>query len=79
MKLLNKKVHLEEYIPQYENQAIHFTGDDMGSDDSVDGQNASIYHDCDYRICICGHYDQYNPERSQCDWDITCIWLYKKN
>lgn len=32
LKLLNKEVHLEEYIPQYENQAIHFTGDDMGSD-----------------------------------------------
>lgn len=32
LKLLNKEVHLEEYIPQYENQTIHFTGDDMGSD-----------------------------------------------
>lgn len=32
LKYLNKEVHLEEYIPQYQNQAIHFTGDDMGSD-----------------------------------------------
>lgn len=32
LKQLNKEVHLEEYIPRFQNQAIHFTGDDMGSD-----------------------------------------------
>ena len=32
LKQLNKEVHLEEYIPRYQNQAINFTGDDMGGD-----------------------------------------------
>lgn len=32
MKELNSEVSLETFIPQYLNQAIHFTGDDMGSD-----------------------------------------------
>ncbi len=29
---LNKTIDLTEYVPQYENQAITFTGDDMGGD-----------------------------------------------
>lgn len=32
LKELVKTVHLEDYIPRYLNQAIVFTGDDMGSD-----------------------------------------------
>ena len=32
MKGLNGEVALQSFIPQYQNQAIHFTGDDMGSD-----------------------------------------------
>lgn len=32
MKDLNGEVALQSFIPQYQNQAIHFTGDDMGSD-----------------------------------------------
>lgn len=32
MKGLNGEVALQSFIPQYQNQAIHFTGDDMGGD-----------------------------------------------
>lgn len=32
MEELSKDVTLEEFVPQYLNQAIHFTGDDMGGD-----------------------------------------------
>ena len=32
MKSLSKEVKLESYIPRYANQAIRFTGEDMGSD-----------------------------------------------
>lgn len=32
MKAVNAKVTLKEFIPRYENQAIQFTGEDMGSD-----------------------------------------------
>ena len=32
LKLLTKEVKLKDYIPRYANQAIRFTGEDMGSD-----------------------------------------------
>ena len=32
MKAINKEVSLQDYVPRYLNQAINFTGDDMGSD-----------------------------------------------
>lgn len=32
MKAVNKDVPLQDYVPRYLNQAINFTGDDMGSD-----------------------------------------------
>ncbi len=35
LKVLSSQVVLKNYTPQYENQAIHFTGDDMGSDKSM--------------------------------------------
>lgn len=35
MEALGKEVSLETYVPRYQNQAITFTGDDMGSDKSM--------------------------------------------
>lgn len=32
MKAINKEVALKDFVPRYENQAIYFTGEDMGSD-----------------------------------------------
>ena len=32
MEALGEEVTLESFVPQYLNQAITFTGDDMGSD-----------------------------------------------
>ena len=32
MKAINKEVALKDFVPRYENQAICFTGEDMGSD-----------------------------------------------
>ena len=32
MKALNREVSLKDFVPRYENQAIRFTGEDMGSD-----------------------------------------------
>ncbi len=35
MEDIGKDITLESFIPQYVNQAIHFTGDDMGSDEAL--------------------------------------------
>ena len=35
MEDIEKDITLESFIPQYVNQAIHFTGDDMGSDEAM--------------------------------------------
>ncbi|MDD3360863.1 MAG: ABC transporter permease [Hespellia sp.] len=35
IKAIGKVVTLEAFVPQYQNQAIHFTGEDMGSDRSM--------------------------------------------
>ena len=35
IKVLNKKVILDDYIPAYQNQAINFAGDDLGKDKSI--------------------------------------------
>ena len=35
MEVMNQEVSLEEYVPRYLNQAINFTGDDMGSDKAM--------------------------------------------
>lgn len=35
MQVLNEEVSLEEYVPRYLNQAIKFTGEDMGSDKAM--------------------------------------------
>ena len=35
MKAMGKVVTLESFVPQYQNQAIIFTGDDMGSDKAM--------------------------------------------
>ena len=35
MKAMGKVVTLENFVPQYQNQAIIFTGDDMGSDKAM--------------------------------------------
>ena len=32
MKVVNKTASLQDFVPEYENQAITFTGDDLGSD-----------------------------------------------
>lgn len=35
MKVLAEQAIIEKYVPEYSNQAIHFTGDDMGGDRSM--------------------------------------------
>ena len=35
LKRLSPLVRLEDYVPRYQNQAIMFTGDDMGSDKAM--------------------------------------------
>ena len=35
MKVISNNAILTSYIPGYLNQAIHFTGDDMGSDKAM--------------------------------------------
>lgn len=35
METLGKEVSLETFVPRYQNQAINFTGDDMGSDKAM--------------------------------------------
>ena len=75
MKAMGKVVTLESFVPQYQNQAIIFTGDDMGSDKAM-MVNASVYHHCDHGICIWHHNQQYDRERSRCDRNTPGIRLY---
>lgn len=35
LKVLSKNAIIEDYVPEYANQAIHFTGDDLGGDRSL--------------------------------------------
>ena len=35
MEALGKEVSLEAFVPRYQNQAINFTGEDMGSDKAM--------------------------------------------
>ena len=59
------------------NQAIHFTGDDMGSDRSND-HCTSLYCYCDHGICIWNHDQQYDSKGSRSHRNTPCIRLYEK-
>ena len=66
MKAMGKVVTLESFVPQYQNQAIIFTGDDMGSDKAMIAM----------LLCIWNHDQQYDCKRSRCDRNTPCIRLY---
>ena len=51
MSDVNEEVALKDYVPRFENQAINFTGEDMGSDRAM--MIVLLYN---YGICFC-HYD----------------------
>ena len=54
MKVISNNAILTSYIPGYLNQAIHFTGDDMGSDKAM----MIVLLICCYSyygICICSY------------------------
>ena len=46
---------IDDYIPQYANQAIHFTGDDMGGDEAM--MTVLLYIIIGIlAFCLCNHY-----------------------
>ena len=45
---------IDDYIPQYANQAIHFTGDDMGGDEAM-MTVFTLYHYWNPCFCLCNH------------------------
>ena len=70
MKAINKEVSLQDYVPRYLNQAINFTGDDMGSDRSM--MIVLLY----ILIRLWNYEQQYHHERIQCHRNTACIRLY---
>ena len=60
MEALGEEVTLESFVPQYLNQAITFTGDDMGSDRAMITM-LLLYDHCDHCVCIWNHDQQYDP------------------
>ena len=77
MEDVAKEVTLEEFVPRYTNQAIIFTGDDMGGDRSM--MIVLLYIIIrDHGICLCNHYQQHNPKRGKCNRHLAGIWLYKR-
>ena len=51
MENIGEIVTLEAFVPRYLNQAITFTGDDMGSDKAM-MIILSIYCNCHHGFCI---------------------------
>ena len=60
-------VTIESFVPQYQNQSIHFTGD----------RYAALYCNGDSCICIRYYDQQYDQERSGRDRNTACIRVYK--
>ena len=46
---------LEVYVPRYTNQAINFTGEDMGGDCRHNGGNTALYYNRDHGIYLCDY------------------------
>ena len=76
MEDIGKVVNLETFVPRYLNQAIIFTGDDMGGDEAMVSY-ASLYCDRDYGFCVWNHHQQYHFKRSRCYRYFTGIRLYQ--
>ena len=71
MKEMGKVVTLENFVPRYQNQAIIFTGDDMGGDKAMMVMLL-------YGICL-WYYDwQYDYKGSGCDRYSQSFRLYRK-
>ena len=65
MEDMGKIVTLEAFVPRYLNQAITFTGDDMGGDKAMMIM-LLIYYYGDHGLCIRNYHQQYDTERSRC-------------
>ena len=77
MEDIGKIVTLEAFVPQYQNQAINFTGDDMGSDKAMIIMLLYIVIVI-MAFCI-WHYDQqHDPKRSRCDRYASGFRIYQK-
>lgn len=59
------------YIPQYTNQAIQFTGDD------IKGDNAGITVFL-YCVCLCDYNQQHDFQRSECHRNAASIRLHQR-
>ena len=55
-------VSLQDFVPEYENQAIIFTGDDLGSDRAMIAV-LLLHRHCHYGLCVCRYYVQYHRQR----------------
>ena len=55
MENIGEIVTLEAFVPRYLNQAITFTGEDMGSDKAND-DHIAIHCNCHYGFCIRNYY-----------------------
>ena len=64
---------LTGYLPRYGNQAIKFTGDDMGGD----GGGTAVHPDCHHGVYFCSYDKQYDCKRSVGDRNAARIRLYE--
>lgn len=76
LEILADYTSVTGYIPRYANQAIHFTGDDMGSDRSM--MIVLLYILIAHGLCFCGDNKQYDCQRGCGDRNPAGFRLYKK-
>ena len=71
MSDINSTIVLDSYTPRYLNQAINFTGEDMGSD-------RGMMSYCDHGFCVQCDHQQHHQQRGQCHRHASGIRLYEK-
>ena len=76
MEDIGKVVALESFVPRYLNQAIIFTGDDMGGDRAMVITLLYIVIVI-MAFCVWNYHQQYDPKGSRCYRYVTCIRLYQ--
>ena len=76
MEDIGKVVALETFVPRYLNQAIIFTGDDMGGDRAMVITLLYIVIVI-MAFCVWNYHQQYDPKGSRCYRYVTCIRLYQ--
>ena len=72
-------VTIESFVPQYQNQSIHFTGDDMGSDRAITLIWALVGNILGYtvlkQVCAGMYYGSYSLPTYVTVWNAEAFWM----